>query len=388
MDVDPKLFDFCNTQRQRAVLEAVIEHGDCKKASIALGMNISYASKVLKDIRARASREGHAPGHFKHGVAPGYLMGKVTVQRHGDGKVERTWERMSPDAAELEQNLRQFIAEMLEPVRGLAPLVLAPKLVDDDLLSVYPIGDQHHGMSTEASETGAEYNCAISSTLLTSAVDFLCSTAPPSGEALLLDVGDFHHANDSKNETPGHGHRLRVDGSYGNVMLSGGMALVQCVLRLLQKHKKVTVWIMPGNHNPDAAFATALALSFYFHNDPRVVVDLGTSAFKFRRFGKNLIASHHGDGVKPEALPLLMAVDHPADWAATEYRVWHCGHIHHKTGKEHPGCDVESHRTLAPNNTFDHKKGYRSKREMQRIDYHVERGEILRTRTDARSLAA
>jgi hypothetical protein len=315
-------------------------------------------------------------------------VAKVTIQRNAAGDVERTWERQTPDEAQREERLRQFVEELLEPIKGLAPLIPPPAYSNDKLLSVYPIGDQHHGMYADARETGANYDCTISAELLTSAVDRLCASAPDATTALLLDVGDFHHANDSKNETPGHGHRLDVDTRYGNVMHTGGMALVRCVLRLLEKHEKVLVWIMPGNHNPDAAFATALAVSFYFHAEPRVTVDLGTSAFKFLRFGKNLIGSHHGDGAKPNDLPLLMAVDRPVDWAETDYRIWHCGHVHHRTVKEHPGCDVESHRTLAPGNSWDHKKGYRSKREMQRIDYHADFGEIMRTRCDVAMLRA
>lgn len=368
----------------QAAVDALQQHGGATLAADALGI-----PRTTLNHRIRlAARKGIAPGHFQSGTAPGFTIGKVTIQRGADGSVERTWERQSPDQAETEETLRRFIEELAEPIKGLAPLIPPPEWTDDELLSVYPIGDQHHGMYADARETGADYDCSISAKLLTSAVDRLCTSAPKSSTALLLDVGDFHHANDSKNETPGHAHRLDVDTRYGNVMFTGGMAMVHCVLRLLERHKRVLVWIMPGNHNPDAAFAHALAISFYFHNEPRVEVDLGTSAFKFLRFGKNLIASHHGDGAKPNDLPLLMAVDRPQDWAETEYRIWHLGHIHHRTFKEHPGCDVESHRTLAPGNSWDHKKGYRSKREMQRIDYHVEGGEQMRTRCDVKGLRA
>lgn len=368
----------------REAVDAVARCGSKAAAARELGI----AESTLKDRIKTAARQGIAPGHFDNGTAPGFVMGKVTVQRGPDGTVERTWERQSPEAAERDEAFRRFVEELAEPIKGLAPVISPPSYSNDELLSVYPIGDQHHGMYADARETGADYDCTISARLLTSAVDRLCASAPPSGTALLLDVGDFHHANDSKNETPGHAHRLDVDTRYGNVMFTGGMAMVHCVLRLLEKHKRVIVWIMPGNHNPDAAFAHALAISFYFHNEPRVEVDLGTSAFKFLRFGKNLIASHHGDGAKPADLPLLMAVDRPQDWAETEYRIWHLGHIHHRTFKEHPGCDVESHRTLAPGNSWDHKKGYRSKREMQRIDYHIEDGEDMRTRCDVKKLRA
>lgn len=366
-------------------LEAVevrSRHATTQAAADELGI----ARQTLQHRLNLAARRGLAPGHFENGTAPGYLMGKVTVQRNAHGDIERTWERQSPDAAEARQALEKVIEDMLEPVRGLAPLTPPPAAVSDNLLSVYPIGDQHHGMYAEATQTGSEYNTDISADLLTTHIDFLCSSAPPSGTALLLDVGDFHHANDSNNETPQSKHAMHVTATYGKVMYSGAMMLVNATRRLLEKHGKVIVWIMPGNHNPDAAFATALAISFYFHNEPRVEVDLGNSAFKYLRFGKNLIASHHGDGPKFSNLPLIMAVDRPQDWAETEYRVWHCGHVHHKTVKEEPGVDVETHRTLAPSNAWDHKKGYRSKREMQRIDYHVEMGEWNRQRCDAKML--
>lgn len=368
---------------QQAV-DAFAETGSKQKAADKLELSVN----TLKYRLRLAARQGIAPGHFSNGVASGYAMGKVTVQRNASGDIERTWERQSPDDAERSAHFRQFIEELCQPIKGLSPLIPPPALDESQLLSVYPIGDQHHGMYAEAEQTGTEYNTDISARSLTTAVDFLCSYAPNSSHALLLDVGDFHHANCSNNETPASRHAMHVTASYGKVMQTGAMALVHCTLRLLEKHQNVTVWIMPGNHNPDAAFATALALSFYFHNEPRVTVDLGNSAFKFMRFGNNLIASHHGDGPKAANLPLIMAVDRPTDWAETEYRVWHCGHIHHKTIKEEPGCDIETHRTLAPSNAWDHKKGYRSKREMQRSDYHFETGEWNRQRCDAKMLRA
>lgn len=373
---------FVSEETYQQAVAAFAETGNKQKAADKLGWSVNTLKHRLK----RAASKGFAPGHFNSGAAPGFQIGKVTIQRNASGEIERTWERQSPADAEREEHLRRFIEELCEPIKGLSPLMPPPAVDESKLLSVYPIGDQHHGMYAEAEQTGVEYNTDISARSLTTSVDFLCASAPNSGTAILADVGDFHHANCSNNETPASRHAMHVTASYGKVMRTGAMALVHCTLRLLQKHQNVVVWIMPGNHNPDAAFATALAISFYFHNEPRVTVDLGNSAFKYMRFGNNLIASHHGDGPKAANLPLIMAVDRPQDWAATEYRVWHCGHIHHKTFKEEPGCDIETHRTLAPSNAWDHKKGYRSKREMQRIDYHFDLGECNRQRCDAKML--
>lgn len=388
LQVDVGLYDYC-TPRQREILEAIDTHGSAKAASLALGMHKAAASDVYMAVRRKAAKQGYAPEFdMSHPVPDGFIAKGISTYYNSEGKPTAQWVKASLDQERQKEFFEQFIRDLAEPIKGLSPLIPPPALDDSQLLSVYPIGDQHHGMYAEAEQTGTEYNTDISARSLTTAVDFLCSSAPNSSHALLLDVGDFHHANCSNNETPASRHAMHVTASYGKVMRTGAMALVHCTLRLLEKHQNVTVWIMPGNHNPDAAFATALAMSFYFHNEPRVTVDLGNSAFKFMRFGNNLIASHHGDGPKATNLPLIMAVDRPQDWAATEYRVWHCGHIHHKTVKEEPGCDIETHRTLAPSNAWDHKKGYRSKREMQRIDYHFETGEWNRQRCDAKMLEA
>jgi hypothetical protein len=56
--------------------------------------------------------------------------------------------------------------------------------------------------------------------------------------------------------------------------------------------------------------------------------------------------------------------------------------------KEHPGCDVEVHRTLAGTDAWHAGKGYRSKRDMQVIVYHRDLGEVQRNRFDPAMLRA
>jgi len=375
---DPQLRQFA-TPQQALYLDAVIEHGGIRPASRALGVSKGTICAALDRVEKSAARKGYAPGHFTEGVAPGYLMGKVTVQRGPGGDVERTWERQSPDQDLQIELLREFVAELCEGVKGRAPKVRQPSFVNADLLTVYPIGDHHHGMYADPSETGDAYDAKISVHRLESAFDHLIALAPPSESALLINLGDFLHGNDSTNETE-HGNRLDVDTRFGKVLHSGAMALVRCVLKLLAKHKTVHVWNIRGNHDRDAALGLAMAMSFYFHDEPRVIVDLGTGLYKYHRFGRVLIGSHHGHGAKAQDLPLIMAEDRKEDWGATDHRVWHCGHIHHLTRKDFVGCTVETHRTLAGSDAWHAGQGYRSKKDMNAIVYHSVHGEIQRTR--------
>jgi hypothetical protein len=376
------------TVRQLEYIEAVEKHGGLDQASKALGVNTRTISRSLQGLRKRAAVSGWSPEHdLTHKVAPGQVLrGASTLYRRGEDAPVLQWVKSSADDARRHEMMRDFVAELCEDIKGKSPHVKPPTFTTSDLLACYPIGDHHHGMYSDADETGADYDCKISKSVLEGAFDYLISIVPPAHTALLINLGDFFHANDSTNETPGHGNRLDVDTRYGKVMHSGAMALIHCILKLLTKHQKVIVWMMPGNHDPDASFSLAMAISFYFHNEPRVVVDMGTALYKYHRFGKNLIASHHGHGAKGQDLPLIMAADRREDWGATEHRVWHCGHIHHKTVKEHPGCTVETHRTLAASDAWHSGKGYRSKRDLNAIVYHSEHGEIQRTRCDVAML--
>lgn len=370
------------TVRQLEYIEAIEKHGSHQKAAKALGVGRRSIDKAMGSLKAHAAKRSPQEHDYTRTVPEGYAIKGVSQYINAEGKVSGQWIKTSADEQKRIEMLREMVAELCDGIKGIAPKISPPTFFNSDLLACYPIGDHHHGMRSDATETGANYDCKISKTSLEAAFDYLLSIAPPAETALMINLGDFYHANDSTNETPGHGNRLDVDSRYGKVMHSGAMALINCILKLLAKHQKVICWMMPGNHDPDASFSLAMAISFYFHNEPRVQVDMGTSLYKYLRFGNNLIASHHGHGAKGQDLPLIMAADRKEDWGQTEFRVWHCGHIHHKTVKEFPGCVVETHRTLAPPDAWHAGKGYRSKQDMNAIVYHAQHGEIQRSRFD------
>lgn len=380
--IDATLVSYA-TVRQIEYMEAIEQCGSHNKAGVLLGVHRSVIDRSMISLKARAAAKGYSPEHAMTRTVPdGFKVKGISTYFNADGVASGQWVKSTADAERQAEMFKAFIAELCEDVKGKAPTITPPATTDNQLLAVYPIGDHHHGMYAEGAETGSHYDCSIASRTLETAVDYLAALAPPAETALLINLGDYYHANDSTNETPGHGNRLDVDTRYGQVMYSGAMALVRCVLRLLEKHQRVVVWNMRGNHDPDAAMSLAMAMCFYFHNEPRVEVDMGSSLYKYFRFGNNLLASHHGHGAKGGDLPLLMATDRKEDWGQTEHRTWHCGHIHHKTAKEYPGVVVETHRTLAGSDAWHAGKGYRSKRDMNAIVYHVDFGEVQRTRFD------
>jgi hypothetical protein len=256
-------------------------------------------------------------------------------------------------------------------------------------MAVYLFGDPHFGMRALAAETGDEFDLAEADRLTRAGIDRLAEAAPPSEEALLIVIGDNTHANDSSARTPQHGNPLDMDaGGHSRAMLMSAKAWTYACKRLLERHVRVRLWFMPGNHDPDAAFALAMCLAMYFEAETRLTVDLSPSLYRYLRFGKVLIGAHHGHGAKQADLALLMAVDSPEDWGASVWRYAYMGHIHHDTVKEIQGVRIESIRTLAGKDAWHAGQGYRSMRDTRVIVHHREFGEVERHTVSAAMLGA
>jgi hypothetical protein len=365
------------TETQIRYLEAVKEHGGQNAAARALGVAKSSVNEAIATYKKEAARRGHAPGHFDDGVAPGFVMGKVTIQR-GPGGVERVWERQSPDAESQAERLQAIKAGLLDGLEPIAPLS-GPDYTDDDLLTVYPQGDPHAGLYAWKDETGQAFDLVEYERVTKTAIDRLVASAAPSSHALFIDLGDSLHADNNAARTRS-GHHLDTHGRHAEVV----RAVIRCkrhhVARMLEKHNHVTVRINPGNHDGITALMLAEMMAAIYENEPRVTVSTSPNPYWFHGFGANLIGTTHGDGAKGANLPLLMAVDAPAMWLASEHgsRVWFVGHVHHKDVKDHPGVTVEYCRTLAAPDIWSHASGYRSKRSIEAVTYHRQDGEVER----------
>lgn len=383
--IDPKLREYA-TEAQAKYIDAIEKHGSQRKAAKALGVTKSSVDGAVERLKKTAARQGYAPGHFENGVAPGFQMGKVTVQRGADGSVERTWERQSPDDARREEMLREFAESLGERVKGLAPVTKPPKHADQDLLCVYPLGDPHFGLHAWWQDAGEDFDLKKAEALTCGAVDRLVASAPAAQTAVLLNLGDMFHADNQKNQSQS-GHQLDVDGRWAKVQRVGLQAMIHCAKRLLERHERVVLRINRGNHDGHSAYALALMLSCYFHNEPRIEVDLSPATMWYYRFGKVLIGSTHGDTIKGGDMVAVMAADRPEDWGKTAHRYCYVGHVHHQDIKEYRGGVVEYFRTLAARDAWHAGQGYRAGRDMRLIVLHKEHGEIERHRCDVGMLA-
>lgn len=248
---------------------------------------------------------------------------------------------------------------------------------NDELLCVYPMGDPHLGMLAWAPEAGENFDADIAERHLFGAADRLVSLAPAASHALLLNLGDFFHADGMANTTTA-GTRVDVDSRWPKVLAAGVRLMRRLIDRALEKHRYVTVINCIGNHDQHSSIMLSIALEQFYERETRVVINTSPEAFHWYRFGKCLIGAHHGNRVKRDDLGAVMACDRPKDWGETEHRHFYIGHVHHDTLKELRGVTVESMRTLAAQDAWHRGQGYRSGRDMKLDIFHRDHGRINR----------
>ncbi len=376
MKIDPELYSYC-TDRQREVLEAYEEHGTGPAAAEALGgTDRTYPDKVLRDVRKKAAREGYAPGHFQDGVAPGYLMGKVTVQR-GPGGVERVWERQSPDQTRALEALREVVEGIQSDIEP-APRVKAPAVANSDLCNLFTFTDYHLGMLAWHREGGQDWDLQIAESTLRKAMAAMVSQSPIAHTAVVNIQGDFLHTDGLTPVTPGHGHVLDADSRFPKIRKAAIRLIRELCRMALETHMEVHLILAEGNHDQDSMGWLADSFAVLYEDEPRLTVNDSNLPFYVVEWGETMIGVHHGHKVKNEQLPLLFAAQYAQAWGRTRRREIHCGHRHHRDEKEYNGVTVVQHPTLAARDAYAARGGWIADRAAQAITYHKRYGQVGR----------
>lgn len=327
--------------------------------------------RPCENAAKRAARRGWSPEHdMRREVPDGFHVKGVSTLYDAEGNVAAQWVKSAIDQENKLQVLMEAMQDFAAQFKGVADPTSSPPPADEDLLCVYPMGDPHIGMYSWAQETGQSFDLHTAEANLVAAVDHLVGIAPRAKQALIINLGDFFHADNVSNQTSRSGHALDVDTRWAKVLGVGIRTMRRCIDKALEKHETVRVICEIGNHDDHSAIMLALCLAQYYERELRVEIDTSPEKFHWHRFGDCLIGVTHGDTVKPDKLGAIMACDRAKDWGETKHRHWYTGHVHHDSLKEYPGVRVETFRTLAPRDAWHHASGYRSGQDMKCDVWH------------------
>jgi hypothetical protein len=312
--------------------------------------------------------------HIQHETGD-FVKGSSTLYDE-NGNVKLRW--VKTDKKFDAEQAKEWLDALLSKEKRRVPPAKMPVIHSNDTLTVIPMGDPHVGMLSWQEETGDNFDLDIATTDLCNAVERLVKSTPASRECLIVNLGDYFHADNQNNETARGHNKLDVDGRWTKVLLAGLKAMRQCITTALTHHEKVTVINAIGNHDDHTSMFLTIALTNIYENEPRLNVINSPTIVHYYEYGENLIGVHHGHTIKPDKLPLIMATDRPEAWSRCKNRYWLVGHLHTDIVREYQGVRVENFRTLAGRDAWAASMGYRSGRDLKAIIMHRKFGEVAR----------
>lgn len=382
MTPDPKLLAHA-TPAQRRAYEAYCQTGSFRKAADLLGMSADAARLAVKRLEAEAARKGYAPGHFTGGVAPGYQMGKVTVQRverDEEGRlVGVTWERMHPELKTLDEITRRC-EERLQDFPRFAP-VAPPEPASAPLTNFLGLFDLHIGEKISAEDPAARWDIDIAKRTITASVAHAIRVAPKAKRMVLCFGGDAAHYDGLEPVTPRSKHVLHSDGDFDDMVDAVLDVAVFAIDEALRTHEEVYLIWAEGNHDLASSVWMRKMLARIYADEPRLIVVQSKVPYYALRFGKVMLCVHHGHGAKLTDYAGIFASMFRSMWGQAEYAYAHRGHEHHINEKERGGLLATQHPSLAPSDDYAMGKGLISRRGCMMITYHDEYGEVSRNTT-------
>lgn len=255
------------------------------------------------------------------------------------------------------------------------------KITDPHLLIIDP-ADVHIGKLSMAIETGEEYNIQIAKERCIEGVEGLIQKAQgfPIEKVMLVVGNDILHF-DTPNRTTTSGTPQDTDGQLHSIYLEGLDLYVQLIERLVTI-ADVDVVYNPSNHDYISGWMLAQTLAAWFRTAKNVTFDVSIRHRKYYRYGKNLIATSHGDGAKHADMPMLMAAE-AEDWSDTKFRYIYLHHLHHKkvTKWQHvqdtPGVTLQILRSPSATDGWHDRKGYvKQPKAVEGFIHHRDKGQI------------
>jgi hypothetical protein len=381
MLMDYPLYEsFAITDKEKKLLTLLSEGTSKEKAAKELNINHRTVYKILSRIKKRSSIQGFSPDSGKvHKVPEEYYVKGSSTLYDKDGQKKLEWVKTNIKAQSLIDVTKGIVEALKEDVVGLFEPVRCPEKPNyPEFLTVLPIGDAHAGLFSWERETGENYCLKTWESDIIKAYDYLLHGALPTKECLIVNLGDYLHGDDTRNVTPRSGNTLDIDTRFHKILQVAVKSLVYVVKKALEKHEKVTLINVTGNHDTMSSYALSLVLDAYFVNEPRVEVRTEPKTFHYYEFGKVMIMSTHGDTCNMDKCPSVMATDQSEMWGRTKHRYALTGHIHHTSRKEFSGAIVESFRSLVAKDAWHYSAGYRAGRDMTLMTLHRDFGEVSR----------
>ena len=314
-------------------------------------------------IKEEAEREGVDPKN----IHSGWIKNKHASLYFKNNTFKSEFEKLSK---QLLKEAKEFIPEYVKIERQ--------RYSDSHLMFIAP-SDLHIGKLCRSFVSGQEYNSQEAVMRCLEGVRGCIQKASGFNvdKIVFLLSGDLLHIDNFAGTTT-KGTKQDTDGLLSDHFIIAKRLMIEVIETLVQL-ADVHVIYTPGNHDNVIGFLVAQILQVHFKNNKNTSWDISLQMRKYYQYHQNLIASTHGDGIKTDILPMLMA-DECKQWSNTKYRYMFTQHIHHKISKDYPGVSLESLRSPSEADAWHHKAGYQSSnnKAIEGFLFHKSYGQIAR----------
>lgn len=379
-----ELVPFAVTAEQEEMVFDLIKYGgSVAQYAKDSGKASTNVYRSLKRMRARAAKQGHAPEHDMTKTVPdGFAVKGVSTLYDDEGVMRMQWVKTNADKERQFQIMQEAIEEI---VHGIKPKPVNPApggATSPDLLNLYTMTDTHIGMLAWGKETGKDWDLDIAEATLTGCFKDMVDRAPNADTAVIAQLGDWLHYDSLDPMTPTSGHVLDADSRAGKMVAVACRVLEALVDMALEKHEKVVLLVAEGNHDLYGSLWLRTMFRRLYRDNPRVEIVESENPYYTYEWGATMLAWHHGHKMPPGvSIAQYIAAQNREMWGRTEHCVIHMGDKHHKSVKEFAGATVEQHGTLAANDAYAVRGGWKSNQYAEAITYHHKYGEAGRVRT-------
>ena len=376
------LLEFATSDAQREACKAVMTHGSNTKAATALGKNRRVVDKMMKRLEEKAASKAVAPHKsVDRETMAGFEAKRVSTAYKEDGTVALQWVIQEPAKRDMKAKLEHMIDGIKDDLNGFKTAVKAPKKVNSDYLAMYMVGDHHFGMlaDSETKMDNDDWDIKIATSILLESTDRLAKRVGDAEVGVLLNVGDFFHADNSFNTTT-KGTPVDVDTRIGKTFRLAGRLFQTLINKMLETHKEVVVINVRGNHDSDMACHLSSCIELLYAKEKRVNVLPNYSKFIHYQWHNNLFVFHHGDRMKHEQILQAVIKNLDDEWSQSKNRYCHLGHIHHHVAREVGSMHFEHWGSLTSTDQWHSDSGYGAERSMTAVVYHKDTGEDSRVK--------
>lgn len=242
---------------------------------------------------------------------------------------------------------------------------------DENLLLEIPIMDLHLNKDSSFYITKERYNSEIAKNRFEKVIDEIIKTYSHI-DNFILHIGQDFFNIDNLQKTTTHGTPQDTDITFEKMFVLG-IEIVTNAIKKLAKIGNVKIIHVEGNHDTISCWMMLNVIKAHFKDNKHISFDIEKIKRKYFRWGKNLIGYSHGD-TEGKRLEGLMQQEAKHEWALSNHREWHLGHLHTKIVEEKNGIIFRRLSAISGTDRWHFNKGYSSNQGVELFLWHKDKG--------------